>query len=224
MSEEQDSDQGGIYQRFYGDQYSNPNQSEKTSFEKEGINDEELNSPIKGETNKIISLVQNNNILKDYRTTHTKTYKEQRKKNEVNSCLHSITDLLNQIIEIYDPKEEKLQYPNLNNFLETWSLEEIKEMRLYKLFILDALCNKKILESIIKKESDKEKKLFQNLLEFTLVDSLNYFLNDDKVYFDESGGHIYLLDSFQTYQDVYGQKKLMNKKRKRAKKPKRKSS
>lgn len=224
MSEEQDSDQAGIYQRFYGDQYSNPNQSEKTSFEKEGINDEELNSPIKGETNKIISLVQNNNILKDYETTHTKTYKEQRKENEVNSCLHSITDLLNQLIEIYDPKEEKLQYPNLNNILETWSLEEIKEMRLYKLFILDVLCNKKILDSIIKKESDKEKNLFQSLLEFTLVDSLNHFLNDDKVYIDESGGHIYLLDSFQTYQDVYGQKKLMNKKRKRAKKPKRKSS
>ena len=145
------------------------------------------------------------------KNTEAKTYKEQKKENDAHSFFHSFTDFLNQIAKSYD-SDDTLPYPDLNNLLETWPLKELKRKRIYPILIYDSLGNKKILDTLIKKGLEHKKTLFQNIMDFTLGELLNYFLKDDKVIIYDS--YIYLLDNFKTYYDMHGQKKVLNKKRK----------
>ena len=222
MSDNQDLEGNDKYFKFYGNQDSNlqneDNENTHVVFEKEGPNDEKLksNSPIKLSENKKSPFTNEYISLKEEeKTTKTKTYKEQKEENEVNSCIHSITDLINDLIRSYDPIEKKLQYPDLKNLLETWSLKEIKKFRIYMLYIFDSLDNKKVLDNVIKKESESKSTFLRNFMDFTIDKILNYFLKDDKIIIHEP--YIYELTEFKTYYDKFGQKKVINKKRKRTK-------
>ena len=223
MSDNQDSDQNEKYFKFYGNQDSNlphneDNENTHVVVEKERSNDEilKLNSPIKLSDNKISPFSKEIISLKEEeKTTKTKTYKEQKEENELNSCVNSITDLINELIQSYDPIEKKLQYPDLKNLLETWSFEDIKEFRIYKLYIFDSLDNKKILDNVIKIESESKNTFLRNLMDFTIDKMINYFLKDDKIIIH--GHYIYELKEFKTYYDKFGQKKMISKKRKRTK-------
>ena len=216
-----DSDKSSLYNTFYGDQdlpaISNENTSLKEK-EPEKNNDEKYVPQPDIEENKKSPFSFNKCIigLEEKNTeTKTKTYKEQIKENDAYSCLLSFTDLLNEIAKSYN-SEGTFQYPDLKNLLETWSLKELKEERTYSIFIYDTLGNKKILDALLKKELELERTLIRNIMDLTLGELLSYFLKDDKVIIYDS--YIYLLDNFKTYYDMFGQKKVLNKKRKAPKK------
>ena len=210
-----DSDKSSIYNKIYGDQdlFEIPN--ENTSLkekEPEKNNDEKYDTQPDIKKNKKSPFSFDRcQIGLEEKNTETKTYKEQKKENDAYSCLHSFTDFLNQIAKSYD-SDDTLPYPDLNNLLKTWSLKELKRKRMRLIFTYDSLGNKKILDTLIKKELEHKKTLFQNIMDFTLGELLDYFLKDDKVIIYDS--YIYLLDNFKTYYDMHGQKKVLNKKRK----------
>ena len=210
-----DSDKSSIYNKIYGDQdlFEIPN--ENTSLkekEPEKNNDEKYDTQPNIEKNKKSPFSFDRcQIGLEEKNTEAKTYKEQKKENDAYSCLHSFTDFLNQIAKSYD-SDDTLPYPDLNNLLVTWPLKELKRKRIYPIFIYDSLGNKKILDTLIKKGLEHKKTLFQNIMDFTLGELLDYFLKDDKVIIYDS--YIYLLDNFKTYYDMHGQKKVLNKKRK----------
>ena len=210
-----DSDKSSIYNKIYGDQdlFEIPN--ENTSLkekEPEKNNDEKYDTlPDIKKNKKSPFSFDRCQIGLEEKNTETKTYKEQKKENDAYSCLHSFTDFLNQIAKSYD-SDDTLPYPDLNNLLKTWSLKELKRKRMRLIFTYDSLGNKKILDTLIKKGLEHKKTLFQNIMDFTLGELLDYFLKDDKVIIYDS--YIYLLDNFKTYYDMHGQKKVLNKKRK----------
>ena len=210
-----DSDKSSIYNKIYGDQdlFEIPN--ENTSLkekEPEKNNDEKYDTlPDIKKNKKSPFSFDRCQIGLEEKNTETKTYKEQKKENDAYSFLHSFTDFLNQIAKSYD-SDDTLPYPDLNNLLKTWSLKELKRKRMRLIFTYDSLGNKKILDTLIKKGLEHKKTLFQNIMDFTLGELLDYFLKDDKVIIYDS--YIYLLDNFKTYYDMHGQKKVLNKKRK----------